>query len=128
MGRVVHPADLSEGYQPAGSQTTHVPVPRELPPRPREPQPARLSEAHASRALPGPGTASEMRWGAAVISSRHAETAAGPRGGVQSWTAYLAPSSLGPGGPAPRDTTKLAGEGTTAEIDAWAVAGPSDVG
>jgi hypothetical protein len=29
--------------------------------------------------------------GAVVISSRHAETAASPRGGAQGWTAYLAP-------------------------------------
>jgi hypothetical protein len=55
-----------------------------------------------------------------VISSRHAETAAGPRGVAQSWTAYLAPHPSGrQEGAAPRgDHRRIAPcDKPTAKID-----------
>jgi hypothetical protein len=62
--------------------------------------------AQASRALPGPGTASEMRTvGAVVISSPHAETAARPRVGSKAGRRTLLPTPR-PSRvtPAPQDT------------------------
>jgi hypothetical protein len=66
--------------------------------------------------------------GAAAIFSRHAETAASPKGGAQGRTAYLAPHPSGwQGGPAPRGDHRRARttREQTSKIDTWAVRGTS---
>jgi hypothetical protein len=63
---------------------------------------SRQAGRRRTRALPRPGTASEMRSGGGDLLTAR-ETAASPRGGAQGWTPYLAPHPSGwHEGPAPR--------------------------
>ena len=63
-----------------------------------------------------------MRFRTVVLSSRHAETAASPRGGAQGWTAYLAPrpSTRQEGARAARPPpNRTMRRNQTAKIEVW---------